>query len=122
MQVIGGAGGKHMISLLRLGVTAFMTGTEAVEFHAAAVAAYLSGDEEKAAFIYYNKILPYFMFYDQGDWKWNLKMMLHKRGIIDTPNKLQPDATPPDYSKVLMGEYMWTLEQIGWNKKWPDIR
>ena len=122
MQVIGGAGGKHMISLLRLGVTAFMTGTEAVEFHAAAVAAYLSGDEKKAASIYYNKILPYFMFYAAGNWKRNLKMMLHMRGIIDTPNMLQPDDTPPAYGKIVMDEYLWTLDHIGWNKKWPDIR
>lgn len=122
MQVIGGAGGKHMISLLRLGVTAFMTGTEAVEFHTAAVAAYLRGDEKKAAFIYYNKILPYFMFYAAGNWKRNLKMMLHMRGIIDTPNMLQPDDTEPAYGKIVMDEYLWTLENIGWNKKWPNIQ
>ena len=48
MQVIGGAGGQHMIHLLRLGATAFMTGTEALEFHAEAVAAYLSGDVDRA--------------------------------------------------------------------------
>lgn len=114
MQVIGGAGGKHMISLLRLGVTAFMTGTEAVDFHAAAVAAYLRGDEDEAAAIYYNKILPYFMFYSAGNWKRNLKMMLHLRGVIDTPNMLLPDDTQPAYGKVVMDEYMWTLKQIGW--------
>ncbi len=122
MQVIGGAGGRHMIHLLRLGVTAFMTGTEALEFHAAAVAAYLRGDEKKAAFIYYNRILPYFMFYSAGNWLRNLKMMLHMRGIIDTPNLCPPeDDVPPAYGKTVMDEYLWTLDHIGWNKKWPDI-
>ena len=122
MQVIGGAGGQHMIHLLRLGVTAFMTGTEALEFHAAAVDAYLQGDEDKAASIYYNKILPYFMFYNSGSWQRNLKMMLHLRGIIDTANMCQPeDDVPPGYGEVEMGEYLWALDHIGWNKKWPNI-
>jgi len=102
-----------MISLLRLGITAFMTGTEAVEFHPAAVAAYFRGDEKKAASICLNKILPYFMFYAASNWKRNLKMMLHMRGILDTPNMLQPDDTLPAYSKIVMDKYLWTLEQIG---------
>lgn len=121
MQVIGGAGGQHMIHLLRLGATAFMTGTEALEFHAAAVAAYLGGDEKKAASIYYNQILPYFMFYSSGNWLRNLKMMLHMRGIIDTPHLCPPDDQPPAYGETVMNEYKWTLEHIGWNKQWPDI-
>jgi len=121
MQVIGGAGGQHMIHLLRLGATAFMTGTEALEFHASAVAAYLSGNEKKAAFIYYNQILPYFMFYNSGNWLRNLKMMLHMRGVIDTPHLYPPDDQPPAYGETVMEEYKWTLEHIGWNKQWPDI-
>ncbi len=121
MQIIGGAGGQHMIHLLRLGVTAFMTGTEALEFHAACVAAYLDGDEDKAASIYYNKILPYLSFYSAGNWLRNLKMMLHMRGIIDTPNLCQPDDQPPAYGEVEMEQFRWTLDYIGWNKQWPDI-
>ncbi len=122
MQVIGGAGGQHMIHLLRLGVTSFMTGTEAVEIHAAAVGAYLDGDEEKAASIYYNRILPYFMFYSSGNWLRNLKMMLHLRGIIDTPHLCPPDDdVPPAYSQVVMNEYLWALDRIGWTKTWPNI-
>ena len=121
MQVIGGAGGQHMIHLLRLGTTAFMTGTEALEFHAAAVAAYLSGDEPGAAEIYYTKILPYFMFYNSGNWLRNLKMMLAMRGIIDTPNMCPPDDEPPAYGKTVMDEYLWALDYIGWNKTWPNI-
>lgn len=49
LGVIGGAGGRHLIHLLRLGVAAFMTGTEAVDLHGAVVRAYLAGDEEMAA-------------------------------------------------------------------------
>lgn len=122
MQVIGGAGGQHMIHLLRLGVTAFMTGTEALEFHAAAVAAYLKGDADEAATIYFTKILPYFMFYNSGNWQRNLKMMLHLRGIIDTPNMCQPeDDIPPAYGDVVMKEFRWALDHIGWTKTWPNI-
>jgi dihydrodipicolinate synthase/N-acetylneuraminate lyase len=121
IQVIGGAGGRHMIHLLRLGATAFMTGTEALEFHAEAVAAYLRGDQKRAAFVYYNHILPYFMFYSSSNWLRNLKMMLHMRGIIDTPNMCLPDDEPPAYSKTVMDEYLWTLDHIGWTKQWPDI-
>ncbi len=121
MQVIGGAGGKHMIHLLHLGATAFMTGTEALEFHVAAVDAYLRGHEKKAASIYYNHILPYFMFYSSGNWLRNLKMMLYMRGIIDTPNMCPPDDAPPAYGKIVMDEYLWTLDYIGWNKQWPNI-
>ena len=38
MQVIGGFGGKHMIHMLRLGVTSFMTGTEMLDLHGRIVA------------------------------------------------------------------------------------
>ncbi|MBI3119526.1 MAG: dihydrodipicolinate synthase family protein [Candidatus Hydrogenedentes bacterium] len=121
MQVIGGAGGRHLIHLLRLGATAFMTGTEAVEIHGAAVQAYLRGDEEAAASVYYERILPYLMFYSGPNSLRNLKMMLHMRGIINTPNACAPDDVPPAYSPVVMKEYLWTLERIGWNKTWPNI-
>ncbi len=122
MQVIGGAGGRHMIHLLRLGVTAFMTGTEAVELHAAAVAAFLRGDEEEAARIYFRQILPYFMFYGSENWLRNLKWMLHARGIIDTPLLCLPDDDiPPAHGDIVMREYAWVLDRIGWKKTWPNI-
>ena len=41
-----------------------MTGTEALDLHNAAVKAYLDGSEDKAAEIFYEKIMPYFTFYD----------------------------------------------------------
>lgn len=122
MQVIGGAGGRHMIHLLRLGVTAFMTGTEALELHASVVNAYLRGQEDEAAELYFNKILPYLMFYGSDNWLRNLKMMLHMRGIIDSPNLCLPDDDiPPPHSPVVMEQYLWVLNRIGWMKTWPDI-
>lgn len=121
IEVIGGAGGQHMIHLLRLGVTAFMTGTEALELHAACVATYLSGEEEKAADIYYTKILPYLTFYNSDNWIRNLKMMLYRRGIIDTPHLCPPDDQPEAYSETVMEEFMWALDRIGWVKQWPNI-
>lgn len=122
MQVIGGAGGRHMIHLLRLGVTAFMTGTEAVELHAAVVDAYLRGQEDEAADLYFNNVLPYFMFYGTDNWLRNLKMMLHMRGIIDSPNLCLPDEdVPPPHGPVVMEQYLWVLKRIGWMKTWPNI-
>ncbi|GMW03788.1 MAG: dihydrodipicolinate synthase family protein [Candidatus Hydrogenedentota bacterium] len=122
LQVIGGAGGKHLIHLLRLGVTAFMTGTEPLELHAEAVQSFLDGDEENAASTYFNRILPYLMFYGSVNWLRNLKWMLHARGIIDTPNMCQPeDDVPAPFGPVVMREFEWTLNRIGWRKRWPDI-
>ena len=57
MSVIGGAGGRHLIHMLRLGVTAFMSGTEALDIQGAVLKAYLDGDEEKANQIYYQPIV-----------------------------------------------------------------
>ena len=110
LDIIGGFGGKHMIHLLRLGVTAFMTGTEAVDVHGAVVHAYLTGDVERAARIYYEKLLPYFMFY--GDYSEELlKVMLHRRGIITCAKALEP-ATPQRMSAAEMREFLWTLDRI----------
>ena len=58
MSLIGGAGGNHMIHLLRMGITAFVTGTEALDIHAAVVNAYLNGDENTAADIFYQRLMP----------------------------------------------------------------
>ncbi|MCF6223231.1 MAG: dihydrodipicolinate synthase family protein [Flavobacteriaceae bacterium] len=121
MQVIGGNGGKYMINLLRVGATAFMTGTEAVEVHAACINTYLAGNEDEAAKIYFSKILPYFAYYAAGNWKRNLKFMLHERGVIDTNIMLLPDDQPAGYTGTELKEFQWTLDKIGWNRDWKTI-
>ncbi len=119
LEVIGGAGGKNMIHLLHLGITSFMTGTEALDLHGAVVHAYLDGDEEKAAEIYYQKIMPYFAFYDSYSEEL-LKSMLYIRGVIDHPNIILPRAKQP-MSKIEWREFNWVLDRIGFRKKWPNI-
>ena len=119
LEVIGGAGGKNMIHLLRLGITSFMTGTEALDLHGAAVHAYLDGDEEKAAEIYYQKIMPYFAFYDSYPEEL-LKAMLHIRGVIDHPDIIAPRAKQP-MSEIEWREFNWILDRIGFRKKWTEL-
>ena len=119
MSVIGGAGGRHLIHMLRLGVTAFMSGTEALDLQGAAVKAYLEGDEEKANQIYFRQVIPYLLFYS-GHGEELLKKMLHLRGIIDCPNIIPPPRLAP-MSDVEWEEFRWVLERIGFNKRWPDI-
>ncbi|MCP4640855.1 MAG: dihydrodipicolinate synthase family protein [bacterium] len=120
LQVIGGAGGKHLLHLLRIGVTAFMTGTEAVDIHGSVVQAYLEGDEEQAADIYYRQLLPYFMFYTDYSEEL-LKAMLHLRGIIDCPHVIPPRRDLP-MSEVEWQELRWVLERIGYARGWGDDR
>lgn len=119
ISVIGGAGGRHLIHLLRLGVTAFMTGTEALDLHAAAVSAYLEGDTEGAASIYFDQILPYLEFYLDYPEEL-LKWMLHERGVIDCPQVLAPPAAVA-MEALERKELQWVLDRIGWRKKWPKI-
>ncbi len=119
LEVIGGAGGKNMIHLLRLGITSFMTGTEALDLHGAVVHAYLDGDEEKAAEIYYKKIMPYFAFYDSYPEEL-LKAMLHMRGVINHPDIIAPKAKEP-MSEIEWREFNWILDRIGFRKKWTDL-
>ncbi|MCA9076207.1 MAG: dihydrodipicolinate synthase family protein [Planctomycetaceae bacterium] len=112
MSVIGGAGGQHLIHMLRLGVTSFMTGTEALDLHGGAVHAYLDGDPDRAADIYFEKILPYLGFYlDHSEEL--LKLMLHRRGIIDHPDVIAPRAQPP-MSDVEREQFEWVLNRIGY--------
>jgi 2-keto-3-deoxy-L-arabinonate dehydratase len=111
IQVIGGAGGRHLIHLLRLGVTAFMTGTEALDIHGAVVRAYLDGNEEEAARIYYERLLPYLMFYMDHPEEL-LKKMLHLRGVIDCPAVIEPRQAPP-MSDVEWREFEWVIRRIG---------
>jgi 4-hydroxy-tetrahydrodipicolinate synthase len=112
LSVIGGAGGKHLIHMLRLGVTAFMTGTEALELHAGAVHAYLSGDPKTAEEIYFQKILPYLTFYLDYPEEL-LKLMLHLRGLIEDPAVISPAAAAP-MSPVERREFEWILRKIGY--------
>ena len=118
LGVIGGAGGKHLIHMLRLGVTAFMTGTEALDIHAAVVSAYLGGDEDEAARIYYEQLLPYYIFYQDHN-RELLKGMLHRRGIIDCPKVIPPPSGTP-MSDVERREFEWVLRRIGFDKGWPE--
>ncbi len=119
MEIIGGAGGKHMIHLLRMGITSFMTGTEALDLHTEAVQAFLCGDEDKAAAIYYQQIMPYFTFFEDYP-EVLLKQMLHMRGIIDHPGILGPQAGKP-LSEVEWEEFNWILDRIGFRKHFPDL-
>ena len=118
VSVIGGAGGKLLVHLLRLGVTAFMTGTEALELHGGAVAAHLAGDEERAAAIYFERILPYLEFYLEYPEEL-LKWMLRERGVIDSAAVLEPPAQAP-ISDVERRELEWVLERIGWREGWSQ--
>jgi 2-keto-3-deoxy-L-arabinonate dehydratase len=119
MGVIGGAGGRHMIHLLRIGITSFMTGTEALDLHASVVHAFLDGDEETATQIYFSKMLPYLMFYREHG-KELLKGILHRRGIIDCPKVIPPTGAGA-MSDIKRIEFDWILERIGLTGRWPDI-
>lgn len=119
LGVIGGAGGKHMIHLLRLGVTAFMTGTEALDVHNAVVRAFLAGDEDQAARTYFERLLPYYMFYEESSSEL-LKEILKRRGIIDCA-KVIPPAGVQKMSAVRWREFEWLLQRCGLTSRWPDI-
>ena len=119
LSVIGGAGGRHLVHLLRLGVTAFMTGTEALELHGAAVEAYLKGDHDRSSDIYFQQILPYLQFYLDYPEEL-LKSMLHARGVIDCPQVIAPPASAR-MTDVERREFDWILDRIGWRKTWPQI-
>ena len=119
MEIIGGSGGLNMIHLLRMGITSFMTGTEALDLHSAVVKDFLQGKEEKAAEFYFQKILPYFMFYDRYPEEL-LKAMLYERGVIDHPEIILPRAKEP-MSKIEWQEFNWILDRIGLREKWIDL-
>ena len=90
-----------------------------MDLHAAVVRAYLEGDEEKAAQIYYQRMLPYLHLYSEHG-REMLKAMLHRRGIIDCP-KVIPPADRPPMSEIKWREFEWVLERIGLTNRWPDI-
>lgn len=111
LPVIGGFGGKFMIHMLRLGVTSFMTGTEALDLHNAVIRTFLSGDEEAAAKLYFERLLPYFVFYDMHP-EQLLKQMLQQRGVISHPDIIHPRAAQP-MSDVQQREFAWVLKRVG---------
>lgn len=108
-----------MIHLLRIGVTAFMTGTEALDIHTVVVKAYLDGDEGTAADIYYQRLLPYLLFYSEH-YRELLKAMLYRRSIIDCPKVIPPAGKAP-MSEIKWREFEWILERVGLTNRWPDI-
>ena len=110
IQIIGGAGGFHMIQLLRQGITAFMTGTEACEIHGAVIRAYLSGDIDGAVGLYYSKLLPYLEIFNMNP-NAMLKYMLQKRGLAASRALLFPDDTAP-LQEIVMREFDWIWERI----------
>ena len=110
IQIIGGAAGYHMIQLLRQGLKAFMTGTEASEIHCAVINAWLAGDIDKAVHIYYTKLLPYLGLFHSNN-RYMLKYMLQKRGLVDKIDPLYPkEASPP--GKELLQEFEWIWKRI----------
>ena len=110
IQVIAGAAGFHMIQLLRQGLTAFMTGTEASEIHCAVINAWLAGDTDKAVHIYYTKLLPYLGLFHLNN-RYMLKYMLQKRGMVENISPLYPnDDAPP--SREFLQEFEWIWKRI----------
>ncbi|OQA67121.1 MAG: L-2-keto-3-deoxyarabonate dehydratase [Firmicutes bacterium ADurb.Bin262] len=112
MQIIGGAAGKNMMQMLDMGVTAFMTGTEAQEIHRSVVDAYLSGDREKAALLYRTTLLPYLELYCANNYNKALKHMLKRRGIIKNDALLYPRVEANPVSEYLLGELDRVLGNI----------
>ncbi len=113
MQIIGGAAGFHMIQLLRLGVTAFMTGTEAAEIHNDVIFRYLDGAIDQAIDAYYTRLLPYLELFNLN-WRFFLKYMLHKRGVIANTELLFPlDGPPPSPLLIAEMDFIWDRIQRG---------
>lgn len=112
MQIIGGAAGKNMMQMLDMGVTAFMTGTEAQEIHRAVVDAYLSGDREVADRLYRTTLLPYLELYCANNYNKALKHTLKRRGIIKNDALLYPRVEANPVNEYLLGELDRILEPI----------
>jgi 2-keto-3-deoxy-L-arabinonate dehydratase len=110
VQIIGGNGGYAMPTLLRLGVTAFMTGTECTDVHNDVIQAYFAGDEKKADMLYHMTIMPYLYFFSHAN-RYFLKYMLKRRGIIDNVYLPFPDEKGvPD--PFIIDEMDRTLDRI----------
>ena len=114
IQIIGGAAGFHMIQMLRKGLVAFMTGTEASELHCAVINAWLEGDFDKAVHIYYTKLLPYLSLFNLSN-RYMLKYMLQKRGCVENIAPLFPDDSPP-LTEELIREFEWIWQRVEENR------
>jgi dihydrodipicolinate synthase/N-acetylneuraminate lyase len=112
LQVIGGAAGKNMMQMLHLGVTAFMTGTEAQEIHNSVVQAYLSGDEDKALHLYCTTLLPYLELFTSTNSRISLKHMLSRRGILSSERILFPANDISPANEFVLRELDWLLDRI----------
>ncbi|MEA5117125.1 MAG: dihydrodipicolinate synthase family protein [Propionicimonas sp.] len=112
IEIIGGLGGKHMIHMLKLGITSFMTGTEALDLHTSCVHAYLDGNSVEAERIYDRQIAPYFAFYDSHPDEL-LKRMLHWRGLIDHPEVIPP-LPPARISAAEWAAFESVLTRLDW--------
>ncbi len=113
MQIIGGAAGFHMIQLLRQGITAFMTGTEAAEIHSEVIFKYLDGDIDGAIDVYYTCLLPYLQLFNMN-YRYFLKHMLHKRGLCaNTVLPFPYDAPKPDELIIKEFDYIWQRIEKG---------
>lgn len=111
INIIGGYGGKHLIHNLEMGIKAFMTGTEAIEIHGQVVSLFLKGEVEQAREVYYNKLLPYLVFYDANGEEL-LKKMLHWRGVIDC-DLVIPPSQKPNLTTQELAIFKGVLNRIG---------
>ena len=93
-QIIGGGGGRYMLQLLRLGVTAIIAGTYYLGIYSRVIQTFLAGEVEKAEELYYNTVLPYWQVQTLGK-KRLAKYVLKRRGIIDCDDTLFPYDDPP---------------------------
>ncbi len=110
IQVIGGSAGYAMPTLLRLGVRAFMTGTECTDVHRDVVQAFLAGDEAEADRLFHLTVLPYLYFFSQYN-RYFLKYMLKRRGLLDKVQLPFPDeGGVPD--PFIVAELDLTLDRI----------
>ena len=110
VQIIGGSAGYAMPTMLRLGITAFMTGTECADVHNDVIQTYFAGDEKKADMLYHMTVLSYLYFYNQNS-RYFLKYMLKRRGLIDAVYLPCPNENgEPD--PFIIAELDRTLDRI----------
>ncbi|MBQ5972777.1 MAG: dihydrodipicolinate synthase family protein [Oscillospiraceae bacterium] len=110
VQIIGGSAGFEMPTLLRLGITAFMTGTECTDVHNDCIQAYFAGDEPRADELYQRTILPYLRFFTMAS-RFSLKHMLCRRGVLtNTVLPFPVEEQTPD--PFIVAELDRTLDRI----------
>ena len=111
-QIIGGGGGKYMMQMLRLGVTAIVAGTYYLDIYSRVIQTYLAGNVEKAEELYHNTVLPYVQVQALGK-KTMVKYDLKRRGIFDHDDPLFPDDNPrlDPYYKQEMNRMLERVER-----------